>query len=169
MARLFFAVWPGERAARELATVGEALASICGGRPMPAEKIHITLAFLGRIEPARHAVAAGVGGSAGGSPIEMTMDSVGSFRKARVGWAAPSRRAHELESLQAGLAARLRAAGFDLDDRPFDPHATLVRKIDKPVPRAPVAPIAWRSGALTLVRTEGDGRYSIVESWKLEG
>ena len=168
MARLFFAVWPGERAARELALLGESLASLCGGKPVPAENIHVTLAFLGSIDDARRAQAAAAAGSVGGSPIAMALDSVGSFRKARVGWAAPSKPCRALGILQAALAAQLGAAGFRLEDRPFNAHATLVRKIEKPVPATPVEPIAWRSDALTLVRSEGDGRYSTVESWKLK-
>ena len=134
---------------------------------MPAEKIHITLLFLGSIDDARRedaeAAAAGIRGAA----IGMNMDSVGSFRKARVAWAAPSDRCAALETLQANLAGKLRAAGFVLEERAFNPHATLVRKIEKPVPAAPIEPVAWRSNALTLVRSEGDGRYTIVGSWNL--
>jgi 2'-5' RNA ligase len=167
VARLFFAVWPGERCARELAAVGESLASLCGGKPVPAPKIHITLAFLGSVDDARADEAKSVASSLAGSPIAMTMDCVGSFRKARVGWVAASRKPAALGQLQAALAAKLRAVGFELEERAFNPHATLVRKLEKPVPPAPVEPVAWRSDALTLVRSEGDGRYSVVESWKL--
>ena len=169
MARLFFAVWPGERCARELAAVGEALASLCGGRPVPAEKIHITLAFLGSIDETRRAPAGAAASSVAGSPIDMMVDAVGSFRKARVGWAAPSLEPGALVRLQADLAARLLAGGFVLEERAFNPHATLVRKLEKPVPPAPVEAMRWRSDAFTLARSEGDGRYSIVESWKLGG
>jgi len=39
VARLFFAIWPGAAASRELALAGQALAGLAGGKPVPAEKI----------------------------------------------------------------------------------------------------------------------------------
>jgi 2'-5' RNA ligase len=165
VARLFFAVWPDAPAARALARVGQSLAGLAGGKPVPAEKIHMTLAFLGSLdeEEAGNAVAAAA--RVKGTPISMTIDSVGSFRRARVGWAAPSQPCAELAALQGALADGLRSRGFALEDRAFTPHATLVRKIGKPVPRAPMAAVIWRSRALTLVESTGDGRYEVVESW----
>ena len=165
MARLFFAVWPESAAALELARVGESLAGLAGGKPVPAEKIHMTLAFLGSLDEdaAGSAVAAAAGVK--GAPVSMTLDTVGSFRRARVAWAAPSRPAEGLATLQEALAGRLRGRGFQLEDRAFTPHATLVRKIDRSVPRAPMPAVRWRSRALTLVESTGDGRYEVRESW----
>jgi 2'-5' RNA ligase len=165
VARLFFAVWPESAAARELARVGESLAGLAGGKPVPAEKIHMTLAFLGSLdeEAAGSAVAAAAGVKE--APVTMMLDTVGSFRRARVAWAAPSQPVEALATLQEALAARLRSRGFRLEDRPFTPHATLVRKIGRPVPRAPLPAVRWRSRALTLVESTGDGRYEVLESW----
>ena len=164
MARLFFAIWPGAAAARELARVAESLAGLVGGRPIPAEKIHMTLAFLGSLDEGGAGRAAIAAARVRPDEIRMAIDQVGSFRRARVGWAAPSQPDERLGRLQERLAAELRAAGFALEERAFTPHATLVRKIGKPVPRAPMAPIEWRSRALTLVETTG-GRYEVLESW----
>ena len=168
MARLFFAVWPEAAASRELAGVGESLAQLAGGKAMPREKIHMTLAFLGSLgeEGKGNAVAAAARVHA--SSIRMTIDQVGSFRRARVGWAAPSQPVPELAALQSGLAEVLKARGFVLEDRAFTPHVTLVRKIAKPVPKAPMPPIEWRSKAFTLVESTGDGRYEVLESWGLD-
>ena len=167
MGRMFFAIWPEAAASRELGRVGEALAGLVGGRPMPAAKIHMTLAFLGSMDEAGAGSAVAAAGKVRGSPILMAIDRVGSFRRAKVGWAAASEPHAGLAALQAALAAELRGRGFDLEDRAFNPHATLVRKIEKPVPRAPIAAIDWRSSALTLVESTGDGRYEIRESWVL--
>src|SRR4051812_31601249 len=141
MARLFFAVWPAPAAARELARVGEALAGLVGGKAMPAEKIHLTLAFLGSLDEGETGAAVLAASSVKCREIRMTIDSVGSFRRSRVGWAAPARESAALTELQARLAEALRARGFTLEERAFTPHVTLLRKIDKPVPRAPVEPV----------------------------
>ena len=166
MARLFFAIWPGAAASRELAAVAESLAGRFGGKPMPAEKIHMTLAFLGSLDDAGAGRAVAAASQVKAAEIRMAIDQVGSFRRARVGWAAASRPNAALAALQDRLARELRSAGFALDDRAFTPHATLVRKIGKPVPPAPMAAVDWRSRALTLVESSG-GRYEVLESWVL--
>ena len=165
MARLFFAVWPESAAARELARVAQSLAELAGGKPMPAEKIHMTLAFLGSLDEDETGSAVAAAARVKGAPIAMTIDSVGSFRRARVGWAAPSAPNPALVALQQALADALRKRGFELEDRAFTPHATLVRKIARAIPRAPMPAVEWRSRALTLVESTGDGRYEVTESW----
>ena len=168
MARLFFAIWPGAAAARELAAVAESLAGLAGGKPMPVAKIHLTLAFLGSLDAERSGTAALAAGRVKAAAIRMVVDCVGSFRRARVGWAAPSVPVPALAALQSALAAELHANGFVLEERAFTPHVTLVRKIEKPVPRAPMPPIEWESKALALVESTGDGRYEVLESWGLD-
>jgi 2'-5' RNA ligase len=54
-----------------------------------------------------------------------------------------------------------------MEDREFNPHATLVRKISRTIARAPTATIEWRSNAFTLVQSTG-GRYEVLESWGLK-
>jgi 2'-5' RNA ligase len=166
MARLFFAIWPGAAASSELAVVGEALARLAGGKPVPAGKIHMTLAFLGSVgDDSRGAVAAA--SAIRGESIDMGIDTVGSFRRARVGWAAPSAAVPALAALQAKLAGELRARGFALEEREFNSHATLVRKVSRIIARGPTATIEWRSTAFTLVQSTG-GRYEVLESWGLK-
>ena len=164
--RLFFAIWPEPAAARQLAQVGESLAELAGGKPMPVEKIHMTLAFLGSLDEERIRAAVLAAAPVQASQVRMTVDSVGSFRRSKVGWAAPTAPVESLVRLQSQLADRLRERGFTLEDRAFTPHITLVRKLARPVPRAPMPPIEWKSRALTLVETTGDGRYEIRESWE---
>ncbi len=168
MARLFFAMWPAPAAARELARIGEGLAGLAGGRPVPAEKIHMTLAFLGALDEEGEGTAVLAASKVKGRSVRMSIDAVGSFRRSRVGWAAPSRPDPALAELQATLAEALRARGFTLEDRPFTPHVTLVRKIAKPVPPAPVEPVEWCSKAFTLAESTGGGRYEVRESWVLD-
>jgi 2'-5' RNA ligase len=167
MGRYFFAIWPEAGVAKELARVGDALAGLVGGRPMPVEKIHLTLAFLGSLTEEEVGSAVAAASRIKGPGIRMTIDSVGSFRRAKVGWAAPSQPVDALAKLQATLAGGLADRGFELEERAFNAHVTLVRKIGKPVPAAPMAAIEWRSNAFTLVESTGDGRYEVRESWEL--
>ena len=169
MGRYFFAIWPEAGAAKELARVGEALAGLAGGKPMPVEKIHLTLVFLGSLTEEEVGSAVAAAGRVKGRAIRMSMDTVGSFRRAKVGWVGPSEPVDTLVTLQSMLAGQLVELGFRLEERAFSPHATLVRKIARPVPKAPMAAVEWRSNAFTLAKSTGDGRYEIRESWGLGG
>jgi 2'-5' RNA ligase len=166
MARLFFAIWPQPEAREALARLAHDVARVAGGKPVEAAKIHLTLAFLGPVDDAGSALAHAIGGRVGGTAFALALDRVGSFRRARVAWAGPSALPPALESLESSLTRALRAAGFALEERPFNPHVTLARKAGAALPRASIEPIAMRCDALALVASEG-GRYVTLESWPL--
>ena len=167
--RLFLALWPGERVRASFAQVAGSLASATRAKAVPAEKIHLTLAFLGEVEPARTAAVREAAREARASRFEIVFDEVGSFRRARVAWAGASRVPAPLLELQSSLVNALRARGFALDERAFAAHVTLARKIAGIVPRAPMPPIKWRPRDFALVRSETrTGRYELLETWPLE-
>jgi 2'-5' RNA ligase len=158
--RLFLALWPPEAAALELAARAREMAGRQGGRPMPAEKIHLTLAFLGEVEPGRAAVAREAAREVGRTDFMIRLDRLGGFRRSKVGWAGMSRPSPALIEMQSQLDKGLRSRGFRLEERPFAPHVTLVRKVERPVPAEPMEVIAWKARAIVLVRVEpGTGRY----------
>src|ERR1700674_3532548 len=117
MARHFFALWPDEAAAKALAEVAAALAMRAQGRPVPAAKLHLTLAFLGEIDADRARAASQAGAMVRLSGFNMVLDCVGSFRPAQVAWAGCTRVPPELACLHAGLAGGPRARGVSLDGR----------------------------------------------------
>ena len=166
--RLFFALWPDAAARDAFAVLAQELALRSGGKPVPPAKIHLTVAFLGdlgedRLEAARRAAEGG-----GWKAFDVTLDQVGSFRGARVGWAGCREPAPGLIELQSGLSGRLVEAGFALDDRPYAAHVTLARKIVRPIPTSPSEPVTWRASELALVRSElGRGSYSTLAEWRL--
>jgi 2'-5' RNA ligase len=166
--RLFFALWPGERVRASLAHVAGSLASLAHGKPVSGTKIHLTLAFLGEIEPERLEEVRDAARQARGAPFELVLDEAGSFRKAGVAWVGSSHLPAALLDLQSSLDRALRARGFVLEDRPFAAHVTLARRISVGVPRAPMPAIRWRPRAFALVRSEtGMGRYTVMETWPL--
>ena len=164
MARVFFALVPGDQSAIALARIGAELAARSGGKPVPAAKIHLTLAFLGELEPGRLEGACAVQLPA--TAVRLAMDCVGSFRAARVAWAAMSQPSAALSGLQSHLSRELRSRGFELEDRAFSPHVTLVRRIERAVAPSPIEPIVWTAGEIALMRS-ASGRYSTLETWAL--
>lgn len=168
MARLFFALWPDEAARQKLLALARDVALVAEGKPLPADKIHLTLAFLGEIAAERQAEAMRAAQETHGTAFTLGLDRVGSFRRARVAWAGTSKAPQPLIDLQASLAKKLAERGFELEEREFAPHLTLARKIARPLPAASIPPIAMQASALALVHSEaGTGRYTTLESWPL--
>lgn len=168
--RLFFALWPGAAAQERLEAEARAMAAQSGGRPIPAGRIHLTLAFLGELAPERAIEAFEVARFIPWAPFRVRLDRWGSFRRSKVGWAGTSRVPARLVQLQSALESGLRAAGFVLEERPFAPHVTLVRKLERPLAARDMAPVEWRARELALVMTEpGSGDYKTLAATAAQG
>ncbi len=163
MARLFFALWPDAPSRPRLAARAAELVRLCGGRAVPEANIHLTLAFLGEVDAARVPLLHAAATQLEVQPFRLELDRLGSFSAARVGWSAPGRMPEALAGLAAGLKAALESRGFTLDDRPFAPHATLARRIERAVVPQAIEPIAWQAEEFALVESRrGTGRYETL-------
>jgi 2'-5' RNA ligase len=168
---VFFALVPPPELAQSLGTLARDVARRAHGRPVPAENVHLTLAFVGAWPHARLPALLDAGGRLGGVPIELRLDTLGGFRRAGVAWIGAATTS-PLAALAASLAAALASAGVALEDRPLAPHVTLARKCRGPYPDERVAPLAWTADAVTLLeshtRAEG-ARYRAIARWPLAG
>jgi len=168
--RLFFALWPTEGARTKLAALAALAARDTQGRPVPAEKLHVTLAFLGEVAPERIDSARDAASRVSGNGFRLAFDRVGSFRDARVAWAGCARTPPALADLQRGLAGELERAGFAPEERRYTPHITLARRTRRELAPGPVDAIAWTVRQYALVRTDfGKGTYTVLKEWRLGG
>jgi RNA 2',3'-cyclic 3'-phosphodiesterase len=165
MARLFFALWPDSPARQALAARARDLAEECGGRPVPASSLHITLVFLGEVDASRIGELRRAAGAARGRAFDLALDRVGGFARAGVAWAGVRQPPAELLDLQADLERRVREAGFSPDGRPFAPHLTLARRVRKAPASRDADPVSWRAGSFALV--ESAGGYRNLAEWAL--
>jgi RNA 2',3'-cyclic 3'-phosphodiesterase len=185
--RLFFCVpLPQEakdRAARALAQPRRAAGDAPLSWTNPAQ-LHLTLAFLGE-QPAeaveRMSAAAGPCGEL--HAFEATLSGAGAFpsaRRAHVLWLGIAEGASELSALARRLSSGLRAAGFELEDRPFRPHLTVARVKrggERAAERALSAFAAgevarFRVDRLLLMKSElapGGARHEAVRTFPLIG
>jgi len=168
--RLFYAIWPDVAVQQALAERAHECQRTCGGRSIPAEKLHATVAFLGEVTDERYPSLLAIGGSLGASGCELVLDELAYWRRSRVVYAAPSRIPATLSALASTLGERLAGAGLCVEKHPFAPHVTLLRDA-KRAPRAVAfAPITWRARALSLVETlrrDGKHAYRTRASWTL--
>lgn len=169
--RLFFALWPDAAVAASLSELAQTLQRACGGRATRRDSLHLTLAFLGGVAASRVADAEAAADAVVGERFMLELDRIACWKHNRVAWAGCNSEPPMLGDIAAQLAAKLRAAGFALDARPFAVHATLVRKADcsARLPLA-VAPIGWPVNDFVLVESQaetGAARYRIVRRWAL--
>src|SRR6185437_6985863 len=158
--RYFFAVWPPASTAAAL----EGWAKKLEGRVTPAEKIHLTLAFMGPVAPEKALEAAR---SVRARAHVLPIDKAQYWKHNRIVWAGPRETPAALAALVDALQRELRQAGYVLDERPFAAHVTLARSAPPPSRElAPLPQVEWPVNELTLVRSTNSPKgssYEVVE------
>ena len=98
--------------------------------------IHLTLKFLGEVEPSRvDNILDAIGSSAGSmSPFRIKLSGLGTFpneKRPRVVWAGIQGDLDSLVELQEKIEEASWGLGFNRERRPFSPHLTLGRVKDQ--------------------------------------
>ncbi|MDP2810783.1 MAG: RNA 2',3'-cyclic phosphodiesterase [Rhodocyclaceae bacterium] len=172
--RVFFALWPDDEAIGQLSALAHVLAAGGGGRVMRPAALHLTLAFVGSVTPARIAqleeIALGVRVEA----FDLSLDRLGFWPQRGILWAGCLEPPSPLRRLAELLVTDLRAAGFAIDHRPGAaqaPHITLARRVRcKSLPRLGTL-IRWRVSDFALVETHlhpSAASYKTLASFPLD-
>ena len=158
--RLFFALWPPRETAQALAAWAAEVQRETGGKVTATENIHLTLAFLGDVEPEAAIVAARrVKGRRHRLPIETAKY----VRRNEMVWVAPAAMPEPLADLVASLQGELRAASFRLEERPFAAHVTLIRKARPPKALPALPPVEWPADEFALIRSRTSPKGPVYE------
>lgn len=169
--RMFFALWPDEAVRVAL---GRAALVIPPGDAARAswirtERYHLTLAFLGEIEPRQIEAAERAAGEIRVRPFRLQLDTVGHFPGPNVVWIGPQSLPPELTQLKAELDRELLRYGLPLVQGRFTPHVTCLRGVREAPDAAPVR-IDWTVHEFVLVKSllkPGASKYKIVARWPL--
>ena len=166
--RLFAAIRLSPAAEDALAEAQGTLRRAGRGSFPRREMLHLTLAFLGEVEDAAPAEAA-VEALRGTGSVSLTLEGTGRFGDT---WWAGIRENPALKTLALGLQGDLRRRGFSLEERPWQPHITLVRhyrpKGEPPVLTLP--PVTMEVGSVALLESlhrEGRAVYETRYEVKL--
>lgn len=145
--RSFIAFSLPEPTLAHLRSFREALreAGLDGLRHVRPETIHLTLRFLGDVDPSRVEAIASAMAEAGSETAPMTLAArgVGVFpgtRGARVVWAGVSGDTRALADFRDRLCRALEPIGFPREKRPFSAHLTLAR-VRKPLDPKRLVPV----------------------------
>jgi 2'-5' RNA ligase len=168
---MFFALDPPADVRTALHGLARGLPPLPGGRLVSADRLHLTLLFLGMVP---HALLPGIlaaAGRVGGQPFSIGLERIGYWRHAGVLWlgAQPS---PPLLALHEQLRAEVAAACSEimLDEREFRPHVTLMRGLRRPpqVRHALETPLVWPVSEWVLMASVDSG-YEVLGRWPLGG
>jgi RNA 2',3'-cyclic 3'-phosphodiesterase len=159
--RLFFAAWPEpslrQAASARIAQLGP------GGRPVPADDLHVTLAFLGAVPEARLAEVRAVAQGLAVPAHELHLERLEYWPAPRVLAAVPPRSCAATDRLNAALRERCARARLPCENREFVAHLTLIRGLTAaPARMANFEALVWPITAVTLVASRasaGGPRY----------
>lgn len=167
--RLFFALWPSASERQALLQAVQAPLQAVRGRAVPHEKLHVTLAFLGEVPPARLPSLLELAAGLASPAFELVFDRLEHWRRARVLAAVASALPPAASQLADALRERLVAAGFRPDLKPFRAHVTLAREVEASAATAmPAVALGCHEFMLVESRTERSGAlYSVLGRWRL--
>lgn len=138
------------------------------GRAVAASKLHLTLAFLGQVALPRVVEAQALAANLQVAAFELHLDRLGCFRNGLL-YLAPSQPPEALLELAGHLHAELHKAGFNLQDRPFHAHLSLMRRCPgHPTDVTPSFDWPVEDFALFASEAEAGGRhYRALQRWSL--
>ena len=169
--RVFFALWPPAALQQQLHDLAASLQARTGGRAITSERLHLTLAFMGAVEPAQVAALEACGSAMPPLHGALALDQVGFWARTGVVWIGSRDPDPGLLEFTAQLHDRVRRLGFRLEPRPFRPHVTLLRRARR---RARIAPVRlnWALDGFTLTASQLDpagAHYTVLRRWSTAG
>lgn len=138
---------------------------------VPAANYHITLAFLGDINPRQHEVIVDELSQIQLPPFTLTLDTTGVWDGPKVLFAAPTTPPNELKALARSVRKAARVAKISLQKQDYCPHVTLVRKATSALPPPLLSPELTlsftRFHLFESMSGNGGVHYPIRASWEL--
>ena len=188
--RLFFALWPDAEQRGALHSATRKSVKSCGGRPVPVQSLHVTLAFLGSVPEGRvpelDRIARRVADAfpAAAQPPLLTFDRLAHWARPQILCALGTEEPGAVQApgeprdadaagapaLSASLKNETAAAGFSPDLKPFRAHVTVARKVAHAPSALALQPVLWRFEAFALIESRTDPAgpvYSVIESYLL--
>jgi len=168
--RLFFALSPDDETRAEIGSVVASVNAAEVGQVVSQANLHLTLLYLGVVDVSRQAELVTAASNIKPSRFKLQLDRVGYWQKSKVIWLAPSVLPDELASLVSQLRGKMRELGYDLDDRPFSPHVTLLRHVKRGSVQKSIAPLEWLVAGFSLMVSEASSQgvtYRPLQTWPL--
>ena len=169
--RLFFALTPSIELARAFHHMAMTDLRECRGRALKPEQIHLTLRFIGPVDPHIAACLRQAAGSITLPRFELVFDILGFWPRPKVVWSMPSRTPPTLSRLAAQLEQACVSCGLAAEKRAYVPHLTLLRNARQAPAIVTMKPRQWSVDAFALIRSETlpqGAVYTELQRWPLQ-
>ncbi len=171
--RLFFALWPDAGLRTAVHHCSTHQAKFCGGRHIPLENLHVTLAFLGAVDTRQRGCMEAAAAAIDLPSFDLLLDQLGYWSRRGVLWLGSSKEIPPpLLELVAALQAAMASCDIPVDPRPFKLHLTLRRNARRAPQTRVIQPVPWPITSFALVEshTHASGaRYHVLRRWPLGG
>lgn len=136
-----------------------------GGNFTHRENLHLTLVFLGELNPDKVEKIKSAMNRVGGRPFRLSFSGFGRFKRrgGDIHWAGVEK-SQELTAIQKQLEFELEASDFALEDREYSPHMTLGREVRLSDPSADIY-----GGLASEIKEMTVKRISLMKSERING
>ena len=169
MNRLFFALWPDD-GVRQQIEERQPKGDVLGGRRVSQENYHLTLAFMAQVSDRQWERLEMNASTLQFDAFNLQLDCVGHWPHAQVAWLGCQHPPQGLLDLVGGLKQMLQQVGLPVEQRPYQPHISLRRKVREWPADQSVATIEWPVREYVLSRSiiQPDGpHYQVIGRWPL--
>ena len=170
----FFALMPDHATAQTLDQRARVFTEQVSSKPIPPEKLHLTLAYLGRLHPTELNNLKNIASPCPIPPFELCIKEVKYWPEQKLTYLAPELPSKPLEHLHMFLNQHLLQQGFKPERHVFVPHITIARH-DNQIFKTPhsIQPLPWFVHTLCLVQSQlrtapMSSHYTIIQRWPLK-
>jgi 2'-5' RNA ligase len=162
--RLFLALWPEPAVRAGLGAWRDAWAWPHGATPVPDDKLHLTLHFLGSV-PSERLPALLDGFTVPFTPFRIDLGRAVLWQQG-IAVIEPFKNSPDLLALHARLGEALIALGLQPEARAYRPHVTMARRAGSVAVPQDGPAIAWNVRGYALVASRpGDGSYTVLRAY----
>ena len=120
------------------------------------ENLHLTLVFIGEINPQKIDTVKAIMDTVTFAPFEATVERLGTFSRGTLWWAG-LRENEPLMDLQREVEHKLALCGFEMDGRKYSPHVTLGREVVTDAAPWRIEPFGETVTGIDLMKSERVG------------
>lgn len=167
MKRLFFAYWPDDIARQHCVKVVQALQK-GKARTVKPNNLHVTLLFLGSVSADKEMALRQAAATIPVPTSSLCFDRLSFWKKPGVICLTTSTLSPDVKDLVEHLTTIAKALDIPIEERPYQPHVTLLRN-SKVLATIDFQPIIWRSNSICLVQSHSvlnNVEYKVLQTWE---
>ena len=167
--KVFFALLPNPKTLEAIVLLQRKF-QIDSGRWIVAENIHLTLCFIGHVDELQLKCISGMADELIGEKIQLNLDVIGQFNKAKILWLGSRDKCNSLYDLHYELCKKLKLCQLELNSLKFRPHITLARNAHNNTLAPEFESIDWFSNVFYLmesVQVSQGVEYKVLKQYSL--